>query len=123
MKGFAPSTFGHEKGRRQYSQRPGWAQNHCQNKENSQPGDEILLRFTGTAQPNITEPGRYLRRPDARTLLILAVSLGAGRVLLTVGGWAFGAGWGCVLRTAAASISYSSALVFLVDLSLKDHLP
>ena len=63
-------------------------------------------------------------RPGARTLLILAVCFGAGRILRgrvsrsgagcalqTGSSCAFGTGWGCVLRTASASISCSSALV------------
>ena len=61
-------------------------------------------------------------RTDARTLLILAVRFGAGRVLrdplLRLGSGCTSrglgcvlTGWGCVLRTASASISCRSALV------------
>src|ERR1700736_346869 len=76
---------------------------------------------------------RCLRLADARTLLILAVRFGAGRVLRgcvlrfdsgcasqTGSGCVLRTGGGCVLRTASASISSSSALVFV--LSLIDHL-
>src|SRR5438477_9196578 len=76
---------------------------------------------------------RCLRPADARTLLILTVRFGAGCVLrgrvlrfnsgcasLTASGCVLRTGGGCVLRTASASISSSSALVFV--LSLIGHL-
>ena len=74
--------------------------------------------------------GCRLRLVDARTLLVLAVRFGAGRVLrdrlLSLGsGWTSRtgsvcvfAGWGCVLRTASASIACSSALVGVVGFAI-----
>src|SRR5262249_11045128 len=60
------------------------------------------------------------RLADARTRLILAVRLAAGRVVpcraLRFGsGSSLRTGWGCVFRTGWASISCSSALVGVED--------
>jgi hypothetical protein len=80
----------------------------------------------GMAKRRSDYRGCCLRLEDARTLLILAVlGFGAGRLmrgrLLRLGSGCTSrmgsgcvlTGWGCVLRTASANISCSSALVGL----------